>query len=165
VLAKTSGGRPIVSVCSTSSCSTAVVGPSQAKPLNINYATLPFPLRTLHTMQDCSVHVGFSAFCLFRIFVLGEKHYLVFCIQALRSSSLLLLLLQWLLSYHSTEMSLSVKALSAVHVSLPLLFCLSSCTVSLFCFILLPSTLCSPFTLPVTFCSWCISSEEPEVCY
>jgi hypothetical protein len=24
---------------------------------------------------------------------------------------------------------------------------------------------CSPFTLPVTFCSWCISSEEPEVCY
>ena len=57
VLAKTTSGRPIVSVCSTSSYSTTVVGQSQANPLDIYYATLPFPPRTLHTMQDRPVHL------------------------------------------------------------------------------------------------------------
>lgn len=44
------------------------------KPPNTNYAALSSRLRTLHTMQDFS----FSTFCPFCIFVLGEKHYLVF---------------------------------------------------------------------------------------
>ena len=57
------------------------------------------------------------------------------------------------------------RRLSAVHFSLPLLSYLSPCTTFLLFYSSFTSTLCSPFTLPVTFCSRCISSEEPEVCY